>query len=233
MINALYTLLYLTRHHRRYPNLHLVKVLMLQDLFSSKPLIRVQLHHLLNQVHSLGACMRANIGNILRVELRERILEIRTVLQPWPHLLVRRSPQIKDLENLVNLTIPAQQWEAFNHFRENTRSAPNIDWSAIHLLPEQDFWGPVPKSDNSVGVLSNRQSVGSSQTEISQLESVLIVYKQIVGFEVSVQDSVTMTVGETFHHLLHVGLDQIWRNGASDLLQQFLEVLFLVVENEE
>jgi hypothetical protein len=63
-----------------------------------------------------------------------------------------------------------------------------------------------------VSIGTQGDTKGSGQTEISQLQVTITVDKQVLGFEVTVQDTVAMAVTNTLnqlsHELLHHGVAQ-------------------------
>ena len=55
-----------------------------------------------------------------------------------------------------------------------------------------------------MGVFSNRECIGPRQSEISQLQIILIINQQVMRLLVSMQDSIFVAVYQTIHHLLHI-----------------------------
>ncbi len=79
---------------------------------------------------------------------------------------------------------------------ENTPNRPYVHSGVINLSSEQDLWGSIPKGDDLVGVLFDWIVVGSGEAKICQLyvQAFAIVYQYILWFEVSVDDTIGMTV---------------------------------------
>lgn len=99
---------------------------------------------------------------------------------------------MEDFKDLVNFRIPTKENSLMGNLIKNTSHRPNINSGVVNFSPQQDFRSPIPKRDNFVGVLLDGVVISAGESKISQfdVEFVLSVDEDVLGFEVSVDDAV-------------------------------------------
>lgn len=81
-----------------------------------------------------------------------------------------------------------------SNFVENASYRPNVNSRVVNFSSQQDFRGPVPKGDNLMGVLFDWVIICAGKSKIGKLyvELILPINQYILGFEVSVNDTISM-----------------------------------------
>ena len=72
----------------------------------------------------------------------------------------------------------------------------------------------------------------SGEPEISDLEITLIIYQKVLRFEISMQDSVSVTILDAFGQLMDEGPDFLICKCSSSLFQVLLEVVFHILKDQ-
>ena len=99
----------------------------------------------------------------------------RKFLESWHCLGVRCS---ENLEDSVELFLDIFAWEngpKAGHFRKDTPNRPDIDGGGIVLWAQQNIRGAIPQSDYLVSVTFGGNSRGSSKSEISYFQYLVLV----------------------------------------------------------
>jgi len=81
-----------------------------------------------------------------------------------------------------------------------------------------------------MGVGSDWEGESTGKTEISQLEDSVLVDEEVLGLEVTVDDTMGMAEGKAVEELVSVGLHLCW--GQLGSVHVLLEVLVCVLEDE-
>lgn len=81
-------------------------------------------------------------------------------------MLIRRSLNLEYFEDLVDLRVPYEQGFPLSHLCEDAPYRPYVDRSWVLFGSQQDLRGPVPKSDNLVGVRFDGKTKSPRQTKI-------------------------------------------------------------------
>lgn len=68
-----------------------------------------------------------------------------------------------------------------------------------------------------VGVDPDRNTKGPGKAEVRQFDDPLVVDKEVLGFQVPVEDSTTVTEKNTFQDLVQVALKGRWWNGRVNI----------------
>lgn len=82
-----------------------------------------------------------------------------------------------------------------HHFRKDTPDGPDIHRSRVVARPQEDLWRTVPQRHDFVRVLAQGNTERTRKAEVCELQGSLPVYKQVLGLQISVEHSVSVTVG--------------------------------------
>ena len=115
-------------------------------------LVRVKSRHALEQVDLKLVQRRCMVLHGNTAELREAGLKVRELQGIGPVLLVGSSQHFKDLEDLIDLGVTGEKWFLLRHFSENAAHAPHVNTKRVVLCGKENFWAPVPESDDLVCV---------------------------------------------------------------------------------
>lgn len=192
----------------------------------------LQSNHTLQQIKTILVQVLSVGGHRDTLPLREGSFEVWQFECSWPVILIRGTLHLEDLEDLVDFRVASEECFSLRHFCENTSDRPNIDRSGILFLTEQDLWCSVPESDNFMSVSLDWETKGSSQSEICQLNVTVLVNEQVLRFEVSVHDSVSVAVGSSLQNLVGKLLDFMRREGTTDLSDVLLQIEVAVLEDQ-
>lgn len=83
--------------------------------------------------------LRHHPSSVDTLPLRERTLIIRKTRNSGPSLLIRRSKQPKDLEDLVDLRVTGKERFAGAHFRKDAADGPHIYACGVLLAAEENL----------------------------------------------------------------------------------------------
>ena len=168
-------------------------------------------------------------------ELGESGLEIVKAQGIRPVVFVRSTKNLEDFENLVDLRVTHEEWAALNHLCKDAASRPQVDSKGVGFLAEQNFWATVPKCHDLVRIRFDGEAEGTCETKISELDhGALCVYQQVLGLEITVENSVLMQVDECLQDLIEERLGLFlgqWL--VSVLLHVLFQVKLQVLEDEE
>lgn len=111
------------------------------------------------------------------------------------NILVRRSSH--DLENFANLrlwVLAREKWTHFYEFCDDTASRPHINLGGIASRTEHKFRSTVVSradvGDGRLGVIDSL-----CWSKVAQLKTeAIFLYKDVLGFDISVDDSLCMQV---------------------------------------
>jgi hypothetical protein len=133
---------------------------------------------------------------------------------------------------LINLTVTSENRLLIDKLSKNASNCPDIDTETILFLAEQNLRGSIPKGLNLMCESPDGQRVDSSKAKISNFHNLVIGYKNILGFEVSVNDSFGMTVINSRNELIHEKLDLLFGKGIFFGRKVFFEIVVGVFEDE-
>ena len=136
---------------------------------------------------------------------------------------MRRSEDAEDLENLVNLTVTHEKRPLLQHLGKDATRAPDVDAERVVLRTKQDLGASVPEGDDLVSVCLDRESEGSGQAEIGELDCLAVAAnEQVLWLQVSVENAVRMQENERLQNLIQEALALgVWE-GFADFLHVFL-----------
>lgn len=78
--------------------------------------------------------------------------------------------------------------------------------------------------------MAKRERVASSQTEISYLHNTSIVHQNVLGLDISVNNTVAVNVVQTTEELVHNGLDHVLWHTRLKALQIALQIIVHILE---
>ena len=91
------------------------------------------------------------------------------------------------------------------------------------LRAKQDLGASVPEGDDLVSVCLDRESEGSGQAEIGELDCLAVAAnEQVLWLQVSVENAVRMQENERLQNLIQEALALGVREGFADFLHVFL-----------
>ena len=92
--------------------------------------------------------------------------------------------------------------QVFHHFSKYTSKGPHVNASGIMGGSQKNLECSIPKSNNLVSITLQWDSEGSSKTKVSNLENPLLLFKKkVLGFEITMEDAMTVAVGNAFAKL--------------------------------
>ena len=140
-----------------------------------------------------------------------------------PLVLVRRTEDAEDLEDLVDLAVPHEKRSLLQHLGEDATRAPDVDAERVVLRTKQDLGASVPEGDDLVSVRLDRESEGSGQAKIGELDCLAVAAnEQVLWLQVSVENAVRMQENERLQNLIQEALTLGVREGFADFLHVFL-----------
>ena len=127
-----------------------------------------------------------------------------------------------DLVHLVDLIISWKQREERYHLEKDTAYSPKIHLVTIIAVCEQAFRSTVPAGRDvfCIWLLRVYSSAGS---KVCQLD-VIFSQKNVLRFDISVENSVSMHMVDTLDELVHVVLNSILRQVVALALDCVVEV---------
>jgi hypothetical protein len=158
--------------------------------------------------------------------LGETGLEVGEAGDTGPVFFSGSTEDAEDLEDFVDFRITRKQRLACGHLGEDATNGPHVDACAVLTSAEENFGCAVPEGDDLgavlvldsevenvrregylVGVGAQRDTEGSCQTKIGELEVALLVNEQVLWLQVAVQNAVGVAIANTGAKLVHELLD--------------------------
>jgi hypothetical protein len=102
------------------------------------------------------------------------------------NIIWRCSQELSDDGELIDVILSREQWLALQHFCEDASRTPDINLYVVLLPCEHDLRrSVVSRGDISghLGILDTRK------TEIADLQVAILVYENIAGLEIPVNDA--------------------------------------------
>mmetsp|Transcript_103327 Transcript_103327/g.332856 ORF Transcript_103327/g.332856 Transcript_103327/m.332856 type:complete len:310 (-) Transcript_103327:158-1087(-) len=212
------------------------KVSVLQRSARGDTALGVVDHELVDKVDAIDADLGLRVADVLpglARPLREGRLELRQVHQTGPLLDSRGAELLEHLEDGVDLRIAREERRPCGHLRDDATHAPDVDGHAVACATQQDLWGSVPHGHHLVRVLGHGHGVGPSQAEVGDLQAQPGVDEEVLGLEVSMQDSVGVAEIDAVTQLVGEELDSLGIQWAAQRLHVLLEVVLAELENEQ
>ena len=101
-------------------------------------------------------------------KLREGRLEVWQLQGVRPVVLVGRTQDLEDFEDLIDLAVSHEERLLLSHLSEDAPSGPEIDSERVVLLAQENLRAPVPQRYHLVRVRLDWQPKGPCQTEVGQ-----------------------------------------------------------------
>ena len=102
------------------------------------------------------------------------------------NIIWRCSQELSDDGELVDVILSGEQWLALQHFREDTSGTPDINLNIV-LLPCKHN---LRRSVVSCGDISGHLGIlDTGKTEITNLQVAVLVYENVAGLEISVDNT--------------------------------------------
>ena len=111
--------------------------------------------------------------------------------------------ELEDFENLVNFAVSIEHGFLFNQLSKDAADCPNINTKAILLLTQQNFWSSIPQSLDFMGKCFDGNSESSGQSKVSYFQISIFIDKQVLGFEIPVDDPSGVAKVDSIDQLEH------------------------------
>lgn len=148
-----------------------------------------------------------HLSEVLGAPLGESRLEIRERGDTGPGLFVGRTEDLENLEDLINFRVTSEEGHAADHFSEDATNRPDVDGCRVALAAEENLRRTVPQGDDFVSICANRSAEGTSKTEIGKFQDTITIDEEVLGLQITVEDTVGVAVGYTLEELEEVGLE--------------------------
>lgn len=165
------------------------------------------------------------------------IFHSRKAAPAWETGFVGRSAEFRNQLQLIDLGRSFEQRSTRDHFGQDAAYAPHVDGWTVLFLARQQLRRTIPACHHHIGVSMRPHSpsfarprltwiaVGSSQTEIGNLQLTLVVDQKVGGLHITVQDAILVEVECAFEQLLHVELDLAVFESNRGILQHTVEIV--------
>ncbi len=97
---------------------------------------------------------------------------------------VGSASDAEDLGELVDLSVSAEDRLAEVQLGQGAATGPDVDCFAVEGGPEEDFRGPVPASDDSLGHLDVWLAVVAREAEVGELAVAIAVDEDVLRLDV-------------------------------------------------
>jgi len=176
---------------------------MLQGIMSTNPQLWAHLQHPLKQINSQWVNLWQDNAQILCGIHLEVLLVFAVLRDIWPGTFGRRAHDAENAHELILVRRSGEEWPSSVHLGHHTTCRPYVDAGVVGAGSEEDVGGAVPERNDFIreGVYGNAEC--SRQTEISELELALGVDEEILGLEITVQDSVGVAEIYALEELVH------------------------------
>ena len=94
-----------------------------------------------------------------------------------------------ETKDLLELVFVGGAWEERTsriHFCHDAAGGPHVDAGIISAAAEKDVRCTVPEGDDFVGEGVDRDAIGASKAEITQLQLTFVVDEKVLRFQVAV-----------------------------------------------
>ncbi len=148
---------------------------------------------------------------------------------------VRGSAEcFEDEEELVDLAVARKERLLRGELGHDAAQGPDVNSGAVVFLAEEDFRGAVPQCDDLFGVGVEGDVEGTSETEIGDLDNTFVFGdKDVLGFEVAMDDALGVADGHSLKQLVHDPLELLAVEGSEAAVEELLEILVDVLKDEQ
>ena len=143
----------------------------------------------------------------LRPEFREGGFEVSQLCDTRPLVVTGRPEELENAEDLSDFGVTSEKGFFLHNFTEDAANGPHVYSQRVVFSAQEYFWRTIPQSFYFMSEGTDGDSEGSGEAEISYLDGTQFVDKQILGFEVPVDDTTGVTVVDPIQDLIHITLD--------------------------
>ena len=123
-----------------------------------------------------------------------------------PQFFNRSAKTFEDFEDLTDLALAVEKRFTVGKLIEYAADGPDVHGSGVVLGAEQNVGRTVPERDDLVREVLDRDSEGTGQTKVRELEHVLSIDQQVLWLQVSVKYLVLVALGRSAQQLVQEGL---------------------------
>ena len=187
---------------------------MLQGLCGGDALSGLIEKHSLEEVNSIGSELVEGWLRVVRLAFRltrvgefllgQGIRRVGVGHHAGPVLRRRRAQESAYLQQLVEIVLPGEEWDAGDHLQDDAPDGPHINGRPIRGVAEQHIRRAIPQGDYLVRELRDGDTERPPEAEIRQLEDhLLALNQQVLRFEVSMEHRPGVAVRRASKELLN------------------------------
>lgn len=124
-----------------------------------------------------------------------------------PGALGGRAHDAEDADDLVLVGGAGEQRPPRVHLGHDAARRPDVDAGVVRPAAQQHVGRAVPQRHHLVGEGVDGDAEGARQPKVAELERALPVDKQVLRFQISVEDSILVAEVDAPQQLVHEGLD--------------------------
>lgn len=158
--------------------------------------------HALEQIQACLVEARHSIAQRSSGPLGEAILVVGQLLYSWPNVVSGGAERAKDFKDLVNLGVTWEERMSQSHLGKDAADGPHVDGGAVVSRAQQHFGRTVPERYNFVGIGAERDTKGTGETKVGELEVTFAVDEKVLRLQVAVEDAVCVAVVKTANELI-------------------------------
>lgn len=196
-----------------------------QSLFRRDPLLRVQVHHLVEQVERLRSAMGEGVLQVLRLRVLFE-LEVAPLFQLVVEGAVVLGWRAEDAEGAVqHLLVALAEVDGLGlqELAEQAPQRPHVDAQQVVFAAQDDLGRPVPETDDAVALAPLEEARLLGKSEVGQLEHPVSGDQNIFGLDVAVEDHFAVQDVDGLQQLHHDVLDLLPLQGSAALLEPLEE----------
>mmetsp|Transcript_32346 Transcript_32346/g.71678 ORF Transcript_32346/g.71678 Transcript_32346/m.71678 type:complete len:232 (-) Transcript_32346:217-912(-) len=153
-----------------------------------------------------------------KVEVHVRSIQLQLAQKLWR----RCSKHIVYLLNLIHLILARKERKECNNLKADAPCSKHVHLEVIVPIREQTLRSTVPSCADVLGIRLAR--IDSSATpKICKLD-VVVKKEQVLGFDISVEDSIPVHVVQCLQGSVHIVLHLLFRQVVPPALDSFVQV---------
>lgn len=161
---------------------------MLQCLPTNNPPVRIILQQARQQIRRISTSQRLHRNKVRNRSLRP-LWKLRIVMRQSIHSVpvgvwIRRSPPLKDFDELIDIRPAREERQARGHFREDAPHAPNVHGGRVARSSEEEFRSTVPQGNDLICVGAVGQAGKAGEAKVGQFEGLSVSTNQKLGIRV-------------------------------------------------
>ncbi len=188
----------------------IVEPWMIQSIVSTDAQLWPKLQHSLQQVDTTGVDLWEDDAKVLSGVHLEVLLVIIILGNSWPGSLRGCAHDAKDANELVFIRSPREEGSSGVHLCHDAASRPDVDAGVVRAGAEENVWSSIPECYDFIGEGVNWDAECTSKTEVCEFEDAFVVYEEVLGLEIAVEDSVCVAEVDAFEELVHKGFNSNW-----------------------